>query len=77
MFEQQINVQQLFLKIRLMYVKLEENVFIVDFFKELKDTIEQLTKTVELKQEDDVVGQIFNSLLNSCELLANNFDLFS
>jgi hypothetical protein len=60
-----------------MYVKLEENVFMVDFFNELKDTIKQLTKIAKLKQEDDVVGQIFNSLLKSFELLVNNFDLFS
>ncbi len=60
-----------------MYVKLEENVFMVDFFKELKDTINQLTNIAKLKHEDDVVGQIFNLLLKSCELLTNNFDLFS
>jgi hypothetical protein len=54
----------------------EENFYTVDFFKELKDTINQLTNIGELKQ-DDVVGQIFNSLLKSCELFANNFDLFS
>ncbi len=77
MFEQKINVLQLFLKTRLTYVRLEESVSMVDFFKELKDTINQLTNIGELKQEDDVVGQIFNSLLKSCELLANNFDLFS
>jgi len=76
LFKQKINVQQLFLKTRLTYVRLEENVSMVDFFKELKDTINQLTNIEELKQ-DDVVGQIFNSLLKTCELLANNFDLFS
>jgi hypothetical protein len=77
LFKQKINVQWLFLKTRLAYVRLEESVSMVDFFKELKDTINQLTSIGELKQEDDVVGQIFNSLLKSCELLANNFDLFS
>jgi hypothetical protein len=56
---------------------LEENVSMVDFFKELKDTINQLTNIGELKQDHDVVEQIFNSLLKSYELLANNFDLFS
>jgi hypothetical protein len=77
LFEQKINVQQLFFKTRLTYVRLEESVSTVDFFKELKDNINELTNIGELKQDDDVVEQIFNSLLKSCELLANNFDLFS
>ncbi len=68
--------QQLFKKTKLTYVWLEESVSMVDFFKELKDTINQTNKLWRLKQEDDVVEQIFNSLLKSCELLANNFDLF-
>jgi hypothetical protein len=34
---------------RLMDVRLEESVSMVDFFKELKDTINQLTNIGELK----------------------------
>lgn len=60
LFEQKINVQQLFLKTRVTYVRLEESVYMVDFFEELKDTINQLINPGELKQED-VIGQIFNS----------------
>jgi hypothetical protein len=62
LFEQKINVQQLFLKTRLTYVRLEQNVSMIDFFKELKDTINQLTNIGELKQDDDVVEQIFKEV---------------
>jgi hypothetical protein len=55
---------------------LEESVSMVDFFKEVKGHHQPTNKHWRLKQEDDVVEQIINSLLKSCELLANNFDLF-